>query len=113
MEREAFAGSLSLIMQRPQSAIDAYLHSNEYRGSTASSAAARPGSPQPGPSGLQIPLTSAQKEEVRKWGSQGMLPDSLSMYLDKPQSMIEAYMQTDEYQDHVRNAPANSAPATP
>jgi hypothetical protein len=41
-----------------------------------------------------------------------MLPDSLAMYLEKPQSTIEAYMQTDEYQNYARTV-VRSPPDSP
>jgi hypothetical protein len=112
-------GNLSLLMRRPEAAIDAYLHSNEYRQPAALPAAsprvsAPPGGePQPGPSGLQVPLTDAQKVEIRRWGGAGMMVDSLSLYLGVPQQVIDAYMRSDEYQDHVRAFPDASRPSAP
>jgi hypothetical protein len=116
------AGNLSTIIGGYESAIDAYMHSDAFRGSVLPPAAPTPvsqpaassqaevssqrmDSPQPAPSGTQTLLTEEQKAEIRRWGGGGMLPDSLSMYLDKPQSTIEAYMQTAEYQDYARSMP--------
>ncbi|HEY3598890.1 MAG TPA: hypothetical protein VGL08_15415 [Paraburkholderia sp.] len=133
------AGNLSTIMGGYESAIDAYMHSDAYRESVLPPAAPTPvsqpaassqaemssqrmDSPQPGSSGTQTLLTEEQKAEIRRWGGGGMLPDSLSMYLGKPQSTIEAYLQTAEYRDYARSMPPlspysplspHSPPSTP
>ncbi|HEY3598889.1 MAG TPA: hypothetical protein VGL08_15410 [Paraburkholderia sp.] len=121
------AGNLSRIMEMPGSVIDSYMHSDEYGKSAAAPVVPPPSAlssapplpvgqwaeePQAGPPGLQAPLTEEQKSEIRRWGSGGMLPDSLAMYLEKPQSTIEAYMQTDEYENYARTV-VRSPPDSP
>jgi hypothetical protein len=74
-------------------------------------AAQRPPSPQPGTSSASLPLTEAQKSEIRRWGGEGMLPDSLSIYLNVPETVVDAYMRTSEYRDYVRGLPPRAASA--
>jgi hypothetical protein len=99
------AGSLALVMRRPVAAIDAYLHSNEYRQPTSGPAASPHADAQPRPPGLQSPLSDQQKAEIRKWGGEGMMVDSLSVYLGVPEPAIEAYMRSDDYLTRVRDLP--------
>jgi hypothetical protein len=74
------------------------------------------GTPQHGAPELQMPLTDEQKAMIRKWGSEGMHPDSLStvfqlsMQGHMPETVIEAYMRTDEYRSHVRDMPTAFVP---
>ncbi|MFC0401776.1 hypothetical protein [Paraburkholderia rhizosphaerae] len=122
------SGNLSTIMDRPQAEIDAYMHSDEYGQAvpapatarwTAPSAASQPdqqATAQPddashqGPSARPLPLTEWQQAEIRRWGGEGMLPDSLALYLEVPEEQIRAYMGTGEYLNHVRSVPRTESP---
>jgi hypothetical protein len=126
------AANLAILMGKPDAAIDAYMHSDEYRrlvsgsGSAGSSSqGASPdetnvqrevgGVPQSSPpSSPHASLTSRQKVQIRAMGSHGYTSDTMSRYLGVPVTTIVSYMHSDEYRDYVRGLPnAFLPPASP